>query len=73
MPSCLDPLRAWLTEDVAPDVVGISSEHCLVFIPSLRDCHDLPVVPSCQRPGDDLAYLETITQPKPWVNFIFLL
>lgn len=65
IPTTLEPLLPWLQKDVPADVLGVSAEHCLVFL-APANWQDLPEVPEPQSMEDDLPYILDVTTPKPW-------
>ncbi|XP_071132031.1 uncharacterized protein [Mytilus edulis] len=52
LPSTLEPLRSWLTEDKS--IPGIND--CLIFLPAMDNYKDLPEVPPPHSVQDDLPF-----------------
>ncbi|XP_071813381.1 uncharacterized protein [Apostichopus japonicus] len=66
VPVGIAALKPWLTPNVDQSLIGIDPDTCLVFLPSMTNYDDLPVVPPVQDAADRLRYTKTIKEQKPF-------
>ncbi|CAH1273632.1 Hypp5168 [Branchiostoma lanceolatum] len=66
VPSGIQPLTPWLTEDIPPEWCGVDPKECLVFLPSLRMMDSPPpYIPPMQSPEDELPFTDILPPTKP--------
>eukprot|EP00058_Branchiostoma_floridae_P009902 XP_002595390.1 hypothetical protein BRAFLDRAFT_69220 [Branchiostoma floridae] len=65
VPSGIQPLTPWLTEDIPPEWCGVDPRECLVFLPSLRTMDSPPpYIPPMQSPEDELPFTDILPPPQ---------